>query len=118
MRKQTKRSLFCSGLLATAMLLSQHVLALDGGYAGFVDEEQVTASFDDLGTSVTGMLTIGSERYLLQADGLGDGYSGQLHSLASGKAHTVKLTPQGQRVQIQIIDGARPMNLELQKADD
>lgn len=105
-------------LMGLSMLLSQTAQALDGSYRGVYGNEPVTASFDNLESSVTGMLSIGSERYILQADGSGNGYSGQLHNLVTGGKLTLDMTVKEQRIQIQIKGGASPMLLELEKSPE
>ena len=104
--------------LLAGMCWSQAVLALDGSYRGVYGKEQVSASFDNLESSVTGMLSIGGERYLLQADGVDDGYSGQLHNLVTGKALGVHVKVKDHRIRVEVQNGAEPIHFELEKDKD
>jgi hypothetical protein len=115
MPKVTKLRIFAY-LLSMFLYLPQAVQALEGTYRGVHDDHPVTASFNTLESSLTGMLSIGEQRYMLLADEVENGYSGQLHNLVSGEMISVELTRNKDRVEIRF-KGLSAKMIELEKSD-
>jgi hypothetical protein len=108
---------FFAGLLSVFLLLPQAVLALEGSYRGVHEEQPVKASFNSLESSLTGMLSIGEQRYMLLADEAGSGgYAGKLHNLVSGEMISVELKVIDDRLEIEF-KGVSAAVIELKRAD-
>jgi hypothetical protein len=62
------------------------------------------------------MLTIAEQRYMLLADEVESGYSGQLHNLVSGEMISVELTLNKDKLEIRF-KGLSAKMIELEKSD-
>lgn len=108
-------------LIAATILTAPAAQALDGEsqgvYQGIYDGRTVKASLDYLETSVTGMLDIGDQHYLLQADKRDStGYTGKLFNIAGGQELDVRLQLNNGLLQIQVTGQETAMSFELEKS--
>lgn len=91
--------------------------AVDGNYTGSYGEQPVTAVLETMSTTVTGMVTIGETRYLLQAEDRNGSLSGELSEMSSGETLELKLKPEGDALQMDIRPAAAaPMHLLLKRS--
>jgi len=115
MRKEKTLLAVARYLVSAFIFLPLTALALEGTFRGVYDSQPVTASFNTLESSLTGVLTIGGERYTLLADETADGYSGQLNNVANGERLSVELKLVKERLQLKVKDGKGPMRIELDR---
>lgn len=111
--KRTYALLFV--LLCTLVPPSMSWAALGGQYHGSLEGKPVTATFETQADGVSGTLTIGETRYILQAGKSGDGYQGTLVNISAGHGGALQIQEQGSQLKLEIkMEGEPPQQLELQ----
>lgn len=89
--------------------------ALGAQYHGSLEGKPVTATFETQADGVSGTLTIGETRYILQAGKSGDGYQGTLVNISAGHGGALQIQEQGSQLKLEIkMEGEPPQQLELQ----
>jgi len=75
---------------------------LNGNYQGSYQGKKVTAVLETMTSTVTGILTIGEERYLLQAGNGGNTISGQLTNMKSGASLNLQIKADGNSLEVDV----------------
>ncbi|MGM0593811.1 MAG: hypothetical protein ACQETD_04670 [Pseudomonadota bacterium] len=103
-------------LLACSLLIALPALAVsDGNYKGSYQGESVTAVLETLSSTVTGMVTIGGEQYLLKGEAQAQQLAGELTSMAGGGTLPVSISQQGASLEVEIGgDEAKRFTLQRQ----
>lgn len=102
--------------LSGVLFSAQAAAAVDGSYSGEYQRQAVSAVLETLSSSVTGVLTIGDSRYLLQADDVEGRLSGQLNNMLNGETLKLLIRPAGDMLDIRVQPAnAAPMEFRLQR---
>jgi hypothetical protein len=92
--------------------------ALDGNYRGQYQGRPVSAVLETISTTVTGMLNIGDTPYMLQLEGEGAQLAGQLNNMHTGESLPLRLTIDGDRLEVEVKPAAAgAMQFQLRRAD-
>lgn len=90
--------------------------AIDGKYQGEYHGKKVTAVLETATTTVTGILGIGDESYLLRAESTNGSYPGQLNNLKSGEALKLLIKAKGDAIDVEVTPkGAAKMQFTLKR---
>ncbi len=94
----------------------QSIAGVDGKYQGEYNGSKVTAVLETVSTTVTGILGIGEDSYLLRAE-MGKGsLTGQLNSIKSGAALKLLIKPHGDSIDVEVTPkGVDIMRFTLQR---
>lgn len=102
-------------LIGALMFASLPAMAVsDGSYKGNYQGKAVTAVLETISTTVTGMLTIGQQQYLIKAEKGGKRLDGELNSMAGGDSLPVSMSEQGTALQVEV-GGDKAMQFTLQR---
>jgi hypothetical protein len=105
------------GCILLAMLWPMQTMAgVDGNYQGEYRGNKVTAVLETMSTTVTGVLGIGAERYLLRAEAAQETISGQLNNIKSGEASKFLIKSKGNAIDVEVTPkGAEVMHFTLRR---
>lgn len=91
---------------------------VDGKYQGEFHGKKVTAVLETMSTTVTGVLGIGAENYLLRAEAGKGAIPGQLNSIQSGKELKLLIKPRADAIDVEVTPtGADVMRFTLKRTD-
>jgi hypothetical protein len=104
--------------LSGVLFSAQAVAEVDGSYSGEYQRQAVSAVLETLSSSVTGVLTIGESRYLLQADAVAGSLSGQLNNMLNGETLKLQIKSVGDTLDIRVQPASSaPMAFTLHRND-
>lgn len=90
--------------------------AIDGKYQGDYQGKKVTAVLETATTTVTGVLGIGDESYLLRAESTNGAYPGQINNLKSGEALKLLIKARGDSIDVEVTPkGAAKLQFTLKR---
>jgi hypothetical protein len=91
------------GCFLLAMVWPLQTLAgVDGNYQGEYRGQKVTAVLETMSTTVTGVMGIGTDSYLLRAEAGQNTIPGQLNNLKSGEALKLLIKPKGSVIDVEV----------------
>lgn len=94
------------------------IAGIDGNYQGEFHGKKVTAVLETMSTTVTGVLGIGAENYLLRAEASKGAIPGQLNSMVSGKQLKLLIKPKTDAIDVEVTPkGADVMRFTLKRTD-
>lgn len=116
MSKVTGRLGLKSWFLLALMWPLQTMAGVDGNYQGEYSGQKVTAVLETMSTTVTGVLGIGAESYLLRAEAGQDPIPGQLNNMKSGETLKLLIKSKGSAIDVEVTPkGADVMRFTLQR---
>jgi hypothetical protein len=94
----------------------QSQAGIDGQYQGEYRGKKVSAVLETMSTTVTGVLSIGEDSYLLRVESGKSSLSGQLTNIKSSEALKLLIKPKGDAIDVEVTPkGADVMLFTLQK---
>ncbi len=112
MKRLAGRAFFLLALAWSA----QSIAGVDGKYQGEYHGKKVTAVLETVSTTVTGILGVGEDSYLLRAETGKGSLTGQLNSIKSGEALKLLIKPHGDAIDVEMTPkGADIMRFTLQR---
>ncbi len=116
MNTVTTRLVLRSFFLLVMMWPLQTMAGIDGNYQGEYRGQKVTAVLETMTTTVTGMMGIGAESYLLRAEAGQDTIPGQLNNLKNGETLKLLIKSKGAAIDVVVTPkGADAMHFTLRK---
>lgn len=110
------RLILKSCFLLTLMWPLQTMAGVDGNYQGEYLGQKVTAVLETMSTTVTGVLGIGSESYLLRAEAGSDAMPGQLNNMKNGETLKLLIRTKGSDIDVDVTPkGADVMHFTLRR---
>jgi hypothetical protein len=107
------------GILLLSLVWPLHSFAgVDGKYQGEFRGQKVTAVLETMSTTVTGVLGIGAESYLLRAEAGKGAIPGQLNNIKSGDTLKLLIKPKGDAIDVEVTPtGANMMRFTLKRIE-
>jgi len=107
------------GLLLLALSWPLQSLAgVDGKYQGEFRGQKVTAVLETMSTTVTGVLGIGAESYLLRAESGKGTIPGQANSIKTGEAMKLLIKPHDDAIDVELSpNSAEKMRFTLKRVE-
>ncbi len=102
MVRALKRLVVKGVLLFTLSCPVAVLAAIDGKYQGDYQGKKVTAVLETATTTVTGILGIGADSYLLRAESTNGTYPGQINNLKGGEALKLLIKPKGDGIDVEV----------------
>lgn len=116
MNRATTRLILRGSFLLALIWPLQTMAGVDGNYQGEYRGQKVTAVLETMSTTVTGMLGIGAESYLLRAEAGQNTIPGQLNNIKSGEALKLLIKSRGSAIDVEVTPkGAEIMRFTLQR---
>ncbi len=118
-------------MITTTRLFSTRILLLlllawplysmagvDGQYAGEYSGKKVTMVLETATTTMTGVLGIGGENYILRAESSNGSISGQLTAMTSGKVMALNIKTKGNAIDVEVTPkGGDVMHFTLKRVE-